>query len=151
MTKEINILNKKARYNFELSDSYVSGIQLLGTEIKSIREGKASIIEAYCLFKNNELYVRNMYIKEYENAGYANHEPIRDRKLLLNRMELNKLEKALQVQGTTIVPTRLFIAENGKAKLKIAVARGKKLHDKRETLKAKDAKREMDRMKKKFG
>jgi SsrA-binding protein len=150
VSKEINIQNKKARFNFELSDEFVAGIQLLGTEIKSIRESKASIIEAYCLFKNNELYVRQMYVKEYENGGYFNHEPTRDRKLLLNRIELNKLKKALQIQGTTIVPTKLFIGDKGKAKIRIFVARGKKIHDKRESMKAKDAKREMDRAKKNY-
>ena len=150
MAKEINILNKKARFNYELSDDVIAGIQLLGTEIKSIRTGKASIVEAYCLIKHNELFIRNMYVKEYENAGYAQHEPIRDRKLLIQKKELLKFEKALQIQGTTIIPTRLFINDKGLAKVKIAVARGKKLHDKREDLKKKDAKREIDRMKKQY-
>lgn len=139
------IRNKKARYRYFLEDEFVAGIQLTGTEIKSIRSGKASIVEAFCKFKKGELFVINMYIAEYENGGYANHKPKRDRKLLLNRSELVKLEKKLRDQSATIVPLEVFINEKGLAKMKIALAKGKKLHDKRDDLKTKDLKREIDR------
>jgi SsrA-binding protein len=139
------IRNKKARYRYFLLDEFVAGIQLTGTEIKSIRSGKASIVEAFCKFKKGELFVTNMYIAEYENGGYANHKPKRDRKLLLNKSELVKLEKKLRDQSATIVPLEVFINAKGLAKMKIALARGKKLHDKRDDLKVKDLKREFDR------
>lgn len=139
------IRNKKAHYRYFLEDEFVAGIQLTGTEIKSIRSGKASIVEAFCKFRKSELYVVNMYIAEYENGGYANHKPKRDRKLLLNRSELIKLEKKMRDQSATIVPLQVYINEKGIAKMKIALARGKKLHDKRDTLKDKDLRREVDR------
>ncbi len=139
------IRNKKARYRYFLEDEFVAGIQLTGTEIKSIRSGKASIVEAFCKFRKGELFVTNMYIAEYENGGYANHKPKRDRKLLLNRSELIKLEKKLRDQSATIVPLEVFINDKGLAKMKIALAKGKKLHDKRDDLKTKDLKREIDR------
>jgi SsrA-binding protein len=146
----INIKNKKAKFEFHLEDEYVAGIQLTGSEIKSIRNSKASIMEAYCVFVNDELFVRNMHIAEYENASYYNHLPRRDRKLLLNKLELSKLFKKTQTKGNSIVPTHLFINANGLAKLRIYLASGKKLHDKREDMKQKDAKREMDRAMKSF-
>ena len=139
------IRNKKARYRYFLEDEFVAGIQLTGTEIKSIRSGKASIVEAFCKFRKGELFVTNMYIAEYENGGYANHKPKRDRKLLLNRSELIKLEKKLRDQSATIVPLEVFINDKGLAKMKIALAKGKKLHDTRDDLKTKDLKREIDR------
>ena len=123
----------------------MAGIELTGTEIKSIRSGKASIVEAFCKMKKGELFVVNMFIAEYENGGYANHKPKRDRKLLLNRSELMKLEKKLRDQSATIVPLEVFINDRGLAKMKIALAKGKKLHDKRDDLKTKDLQREIDR------
>lgn len=142
---EIIAKNKKASFEYALSDRKIAGIQLTGTEIKSIRDNKASIVEAYCLFVKGELYVRNMYIAEYDPGSYNNHQPRRDRKLLLNRTELNKLQKKLKDTGITCVPTLLFISAKGLAKLEIAIAKGKKLYDKRQDLKAKDDKRSMDR------
>jgi SsrA-binding protein len=139
------IRNKKAHFRFFLEDEFVAGIQLTGTEIKSIRSGKASIVEAFCKMKKGELYVVNMYIAEYENGGYINHKPKRDRKLLLNKSELLKLDRKLRDQSATIVPLQVFINDKGLAKMKIALARGKKLHDKRDDLKTKDLKREFDR------
>lgn len=142
---KVQIKNKKAKFEYEFIDKYTAGIQLYGTEIKSIRNHKASIAEAYCVFVKNELVIRNMQIEPYDKGGYNNHEPKRDRKLLLNRTELDKLQKKLNNQGLTVVPTLLFISDSGYAKLNIALAKGKKLHDKRNDLKAKDAKRSMDR------
>lgn len=141
----IEIKNKKASYTYFLSDNVVAGIMLTGTEIKSIRAGQASIAEAYCRFLGGELFILNMYVKEYENGGYNNHEPYRQRKLLLNHHEIKKFRKKIKDVGNTIVPIRLFISENGFAKMEIALAKGKKLHDKRHDLKSKDLKREIDR------
>lgn len=142
----VNITNKKAGYEYELIDKFTAGIQLLGSEIKSIRASKASIKEAYCLFIKNELWIRNMDISIYTEASMNNHEPKRDRKLLLNKLELRKLRKKIDQKGLSIVPTRLYISERGFAKLNIALAKGKKIYDKRESLKNKDSKREIDRM-----
>lgn len=144
-SSDINIKNKKASFNYEFIDVYEAGLQLLGTEIKSIREGKASIQEAYCAFKNDELFVINMNISPYTEASFTNHSPTRTRKLLLHKKELEKLFKKKKDNGLTIVPLKLFINSKGIAKLNIALAKGKKIHDKRETLKDKDAKRQMDR------
>lgn len=143
--KNINIKNKKASFEYNLLDKFTAGIQLTGTEIKAVRMSKASITEAYCLFLNDDLWVRNMHINIYEPASYNNHEPNRDRKLLLTKKELEKISKKMNSQGLTIIPLRLFIAESGYAKLDIAVAQGKKIHDKRDTLKEKEQKRAMDR------
>lgn len=151
MSSKVNIRNKKASFEYHLNDVYVCGIVLTGTEIKSIRESKASINEAYCYIHNGELFVKGMHVAEYEPGSYNNHEPLRERKLLLNRIELNKIVKELKVKGTTLVPLEVFLNEKGIAKLKIAVATGKKLYDKRDDLKLKDAKREMDRVKKSRG
>ncbi|MBL4578411.1 MAG: SsrA-binding protein SmpB [Flavobacteriales bacterium] len=145
MESSINITNKKAGYEYELIARYTAGLQLLGSEIKSIRAGKASIKESYCLFIKSELWVRNMDISVYAQASINNHEPKRDRKLLLNKIELRKLRKKIDQKGLSIVPTRLYISERGYAKLNIALAKGKKIYDKRETLKNKDTKREIDR------
>lgn len=139
------IKNKKAEFQYFLVEEFVAGIQLQGTEIKSIREGKASIMEAFCRFRGEELFVINMYIAEYDKGSYNNHEPRRERKLLLQRSELAKLKKKMKDVGVTIIPTLLFFSESGYAKLKIAIAKGKKLHDKREGLKDKEQKREMSR------
>jgi SsrA-binding protein len=145
MANPVNIKNKKASFEFYLLEEFTAGIQLAGTEIKSLREGKASVTEAYCTFIGNELFVRNMHIAEYTMGSYNNHEPKRDRKLLLNRRELKKIFSKKNEKGLTIVPVLLFIDEKGLAKLKIAIAKGKKLYDKRETLKNKDQQRDIDR------
>lgn len=142
---KIEVKNKRVRFEFELLEDFVAGIVLTGTEMKSIRNSKASIIESFCVLREGELFIRNMYVAEYENGSYNNHEPRRDRKLLLNRQELRKLEKKLKDKGLTIVPSILFVNEKNLAKVKIHLAKGKKLHDKREDLKDKDTKREMDR------
>ena len=143
--KELNIRNKKARFEYHIEDVYTAGIQLSGTEIKSIRNSKASILEAYCIFSLGEIWIRNMYITEYENGSFYNHKPRADRKLLLNRKEINQLEKFLKTKGNTIVPLKLFLSEKGWVKVEIACAIGKKMHDKRQDLKEKDDKIEMAR------
>ena len=145
MSNQINIKNKKAKFEYEFLEKFTAGLQLYGTEIKSIRAGKASIIEGYCFVNNGEVFIKNMYIAEYEQGSYNNHEPRRDRKLLLNRNEIDKLIKKKKDVGLTIIPLSLFINGKGYAKLDIALAKGKKMHDKRHDLKAKDAKRSMDR------
>lgn len=145
----INIKNRRASFDYELLETYTAGIVLTGTEIKSIRLGKASLVDTYCLFEKGELWVRNLHIAEYFYGTYNNHEARRDRKLLLNRNELRKLTRATKETGFTIVPTRLFINNQGLAKLVIAVAKGKKQYDKRQSLKEKEDKRSMDRMFKK--
>ncbi len=150
MKNQVNIQNKKARFEYHLIDKFVAGIKLTGTEIKSIRNGKASIAEAYCVFQDGEVFIRNMHIAAYEAGSYYNHKPRGDRKLLLNRKEINKIEKFLKVKGNALVPLRMFISEKGWAKLEIATAQGKKLHDKRQDLKEKDDKRAMDRAMKSF-
>lgn len=143
----INIKNKKASFNFEFVDKLVAGIVLKGTEIKSIRNGKANLNEAFCTFINDELYVKGMHISPYEFGTHTNHEAKADRKLLLNKKEISKWETKTKEKGLTIVPVKLFLTNKGLAKLEIALARGKKTHDKRETLKQKDAKREISRIK----
>ena len=151
MKKSVNILNKKAGYLYDLLDSYTTGIVLTGTEIKSIREGKASIAESFCEFnENSELFVVNMTVQEYDYGNHFNHKPKAERKLLLNKKELQKLEKEVNNSGLTIIPTKLFINEKGFAKLRIALAKGKKLFDKRESIKDRENKRNLDRIKKNF-
>lgn len=151
MQKNINIQNKKARFEFEILDTYVAGIQLTGTEIKSIRHSKARITESFCEFnERGELFVINMYVEEYTFGHSFNHNPKSSRRLLLQKKELKKLEKQVKNVGLTIVPLKLFINEHGWAKLQIALCRGKKLHDKRNTLKDRDNKRALDRIKKNF-
>ena len=145
MGSSVEIKNKKAKFEFEFIETFTAGIQLFGTEIKSIRNNKASIMEAYGVLLKKELFIRNMYIADYENGGHFNHDSKRDRKLLLNKMELSKINKKLKNKGLTIVPIKLFISNNGWAKINIALAKGKKIHDKREDLKKKDANREIDR------
>jgi len=142
----IYIKNKKAYFEYHILDKYVAGIQLLGTEIKSIRQGKANINDAFCTFINNQLYVRNLHISEYSFGSFYNHEAKRDRILLLNKKELRKLRDKGEEKGFTIVPLALFISERGFAKLKIGLGQGKKLYDKRETMKERDTKIELDRV-----
>ena len=146
----INIKNKRATFDYIITDTYTAGIVLTGTEIKSIRLSKVSLVESYCIFIGNELWVKNMHVAEYFYGSYNNHSARRDRKLLLERKELRKLQQAVKNPGFTIVPTRLFINEKGLAKLVIGLARGKHEYDKRETLKERDDKREMDRIKRNF-
>ncbi|XMO86499.1 SsrA-binding protein SmpB [Algibacter sp. AS12] len=151
MQKNINIQNKKARFLYEILDKYTAGIVLTGTEIKSIRSSKASIAESFCEFsENGELFVVNMTIQEYAFGNYYNHKPKATRKLLLNKKELKKLNKEVQNSGLTIIPLRLFINDKGYAKLDIALAKGKKLFDKRESIKDRDNKRDLDRIKKAY-
>lgn len=143
----IDIKNKRASFEYSFIEKYVAGIQLTGTEIKSIRANQANISDAYCVFINNELYVKHMHIAEYDKGTYNNHEPKRDRKLLLQAKELKKLKSRVQDVGVTIIPVRLFINERGYAKLEIALAKGKKLHDKRESIKERDIDRQLKRIK----
>ena len=151
MQKKINIQNKRARFEYEIIDQYTAGLVLTGTEIKSIRESKASIAESFCEFnERGELFAVNMYIEEYLYGTHYNHKPRSSRKLLLNKKELRKLNKQVKNVGLTIVPLKLFITDKGYAKMIIALARGKKLYDKRDTLKDRDNKRNLDRIKKKF-
>lgn len=142
----INIKNKRASFDYELTDTYTAGIVLTGTEIKSIRLGKASLVDTFCYFAKGEMWVKNMHIAEYFYGSYNNHNARRDRKLLLNKKELNKLLRNTKETGFTIVPVRMFISEKGLAKIVIALAKGKKQYDKREALKEKDDRRDMDRM-----
>lgn len=149
MQKNINILNKKAHFAYEILDKYTAGIVLTGTEIKSIRSSKVSIAESFCEFNDaGELFVINMTIEEYKYGTYYNHQPKAERKLLLNRRELKSLQKDVNIKGFAIIPLKLFINEKGFAKLEIALAKGKKLYDKRETIKDRDNKRNLDRVKK---
>ncbi len=151
MQNNINIKNKKARFEYELLDKFTAGIVLAGTEIKSIRNGKASITESFCEFnENDELFVINMQIDEYSHAYHFNHKPKAERKLLLNKRELKKLSKEVKTTGLTIVPLSLFINERGLAKMQIALAKGKKLYDKRDTIRDRDNKRNLARIKKEF-
>jgi SsrA-binding protein len=141
--KNINIKNRKARFEFEFIETHIVGMVLMGSEIKSIRMGKASLQEGYCFIEKEEMWIKNMHIAEYENGGYANHEARRRRKLLLKKQEILKLKKRTEEKGLTIVPYRLFISKRGFAKMEIALARGKKLYDKRQDIKSKDIKREL--------
>ncbi len=143
--KNINIKNRRATFDYEILDTYTAGIVLTGTEIKSIRMGKASLVDCYCYFHHGELFVKGMNISEYHWGTFNNHQPKRDRKLLLQKKELAKLERSMQDKGLTIVGLKMFINDKGYAKLQIGLARGRKSFDKREYLKEKDAKREMDR------
>lgn len=149
--KQIQIKNRKARFEYEILDRFTAGIVLAGTEIKAIRQGKASIAESFCEFnEQGELFVINMTIEEYSHASHFNHKPKSERKLLLNRSELKKLEKDVKNTGLTIIPLLLFTNDRGLAKLEIALCRGKKLYDKRDTIKDRDNKRDLSRIKKSF-
>lgn len=151
MQNNINIKNKKARFEYEILDKYTAGIVLAGTEIKSIRQGKASITESFCEFNDSgELFIINMQIDEYSHASHFNHKPKAERKLLLNKRELTKLQKEVASSGLTIIPLNLFLNERGLAKMNIALAKGKKLYDKRETIKDRENKRDLDRIKKSY-
>ncbi|GGC92371.1 SsrA-binding protein [Flavobacterium lutivivi] len=150
MEKTINILNRKAKFDYEIIETYTAGIVLTGTEIKSIRLGKANIADSFCEFHNGELFAINTQIDEYLFGNQFNHKAKSERKLLLNRRELKKLERALDTKGLTIVPLKLFTNEKGLAKLDIGLCRGKKTYDKRESLKSQDVKRDLDRIKKEY-
>ena len=144
----IRILNKKARFEYIILDRYTAGIQLFGTEIKSIREGKASLVDSYCAIEHGEVYAKQMHIAEYRFGSYANHDAKRDRKLLLQRKEIRKLEKAVKDTGKTLIPLELFINEKGLAKMEIALCQGKHTYDKRQSLREADDKREMAQLRK---
>ncbi len=146
---EIVIRNKKASHDYEFLEKFIAGIKLTGTEIKSIRAGKATLTDSYCVFRDGELYIKGMHIAEYWWGNLNNHDPLRERKLLLTARELRKIERKVKETGLTIIVIKVFINERGLAKAEIAVSKGKKEYDKRETLKRKDAEREMDRMRKK--
>ncbi len=146
----VNIKNKRAEFDYFVLDRYTAGIVLTGTEIKSIRAGKAGLVDTFCYIHNHEMWVKNMYIAEYEFGSFGNHATRRDRKLLLNRKEILNLENETKSPGLTIVPLRLYIDENGRAKLVIALCKGKKDYDKRATLRDKDDRREMDRAIKRY-
>ena len=141
----INIKNKKASFNYEFIDTLTCGIQLTGTEVKSFKQGKVSLNEAYCFINKGEVFIKGMNIAIYEQGTYNNHEPTRVRKLLLKKQEIKKFEEKLKDQSLTIVPVNIFMSERGWAKIHIALAKGKKLHDKRESLKKKDVQRDLDR------
>lgn len=148
--KAVNIKNKRASFDFLLLDKYTAGIVLTGTEIKSIRAGKASLVDTFCFIHNGEMWVKNMYVAEYSYGSYNNHSTRCDRKLLLNKTEIRKLQAEMKTPGYSIVPTLLFIDENGRAKLDIYLCRGKKEYDKRQTLKEKEDRREIDRQIKRY-
>lgn len=146
-SNDINIKNKQAHFQYELIDKFIAGIVLKGTEIKSIREGKVNLQDGYCYLNNGELFVKGINISPYNQGTHYNHEAARERKLLMKRAELRKLDGKVEEKGFTLVPTRLFINDRGFAKLEIALARGKKTHDKRESIKERDVKRELARIK----
>jgi SsrA-binding protein len=146
-SNDINIRNRQAGFEYELLDKYLAGIVLTGTEIKSIREGKVNLQDGYCYINNGEVYVKGVNITPYAQGTHYNHEAARERKLLLKKSEIKKLDGKVEEKGLTLVPLRLFINERGFAKMEIAVARGKKLHDKRDSIKEREVKRELDRMK----
>ena len=145
MSTDLNIRNKKAYFEYHILEEFTAGIQLLGTEIKSIRDGKANINDSFCAFLNKQLYIRNMHIAEYSHGSFYNHEAKRDRILLLNKKELAKLKAKTEEKGFTIIPLKIFVNNRGFAKVLIGLAQGKKIYDKRETLKDRDSKIEMDR------
>lgn len=148
MSGKISIKNRKAYFQYAFLEKYIAGIQLTGTEIKSVRSGKISLVDSYCHFINNELWVKGMHIAGYSRGGHYNHDPKRERKLLLQKRELNKLQRKTKETSLTIIAIRLFINDRGLAKLEIALAKGKKEYDKREDIKQKDIKREMERLRK---
>ena len=142
---QVNIKNKSASFDYELLDTYQAGIVLTGTEIKSIRLGKASLVDTFCFFNNGELWVKNMYIAEYFYGTYNNHQARRDRKLLLTKKELQKIQRLSKESGFSVIPTKIYISDKGLAKIIVAVAKGKKVYDKRESIKEREDKRQMDR------
>ncbi|CAN5438453.1 SsrA-binding protein [soil metagenome] len=146
----INIVNRRSSFNYFISDTWEAGIMLTGTEIKSIREGKANLTDSYCFFKNEELWIKNLHISPYDHGSYSNHEPKRDRKLLLQKKQLLKIQSKTKEKGVTLIPVKLYLNERGFAKIEIGLARGKKLFDKRESLKQAEAKRDISREMKRF-
>ncbi|MFN5931301.1 MAG: SsrA-binding protein SmpB [Sphingobacteriales bacterium] len=144
----MEIKNRSAFFEYQIDDKIDAGMVLTGTEVKSLRAGKASFNDSYCLFQGDELYIRSLHISEYTQGTYNNHNPVRERKLLLNKKELRKWQAKIKEKGYTIIPLRIYFSESGKAKIQIGLARGKKLHDKRESIKERDAKRELDRIRK---
>ena len=145
LCSQVNIKNKRASFDYELLDTYQAGIVLTGTEIKSIRLGKASLVDTFCFFNNGELWVKNMYIAEYFYGTYNNHQARRDRKLLLTKKELQKIQRLSKESGFSVIPTKIYISDKGLAKIIVAVAKGKKVYDKRESIKEREDKRQMDR------
>ncbi len=143
--KNVEIKNRRASFEYSFLEKYTAGIMLMGTEIKSIRQGKVNLTDAYCLFLGEGLYIRQMNISKYNEGTHYNHDPLRDRKLLLTKRELRKLQNSLKDVGLTMVPTRMYISDRGFAKIDIALAKGKKLYDKRDSIKEKDVKRSMER------
>lgn len=148
MAEKIVSKNKKAGFQYEIFEKFTAGIILTGSEIKSIREGQINFVDSYCVFIGHQLFIRGLHIAEYSHGGYANHVPVHDRKLLLNKSELSRLQKKVKEKGFTIIPMQCFLTEKGIAKIEIAISRGKKLYDKREAIKTKDSKRDNDRMEK---
>ncbi|MDL2251703.1 SsrA-binding protein SmpB [Odoribacter sp. OttesenSCG-928-J03] len=148
ISTNLNIKNRRASFDYEFIEEYTAGIILTGTEIKSVRAGKASLVDSYCFFSHGELWTKGIHISEYKLGTYYNHEEKRERKLLLSKKELQRLERSVKESGLTIIPVRMFITERGWAKVRIALAKGKKEYDKRESIKQKDAKKEMDRARK---
>ena len=146
----VAIDNRRARYEFEFVDTYEAGIQLQGTEVKAVRAAEANLADAYCTFRRGELWIRNLFIKEYSHGTDANHDPKRMRKLLLRGRELRRLERQVKEKGLTIVPVKLYLTDRGLVKLQLALARGKKTYDKRESLKRRDTKRDLDRVKRAY-
>lgn len=146
---QVNIKNRKANFNYEIGDTYTAGMVLTGTEIKSIREGKANLTDSYCIVDHGEVWIKGLHISEYFYGSYNNHESRRDRKLLLNKKEIQKIEKASADPGFTIVPLRIFISEKGFAKIVIGIGKGKKEYDKRQSIKEREDRRDIDRMFKK--
>jgi SsrA-binding protein len=142
----MEIKNRSAYFEYQIDDKYDAGMVLTGTEVKSLRSGKVSFNDSYCIFQDSELFIKSLHISEYELGTYANHNPVRDRKLLLNRKELKKMMGKIKEKGFTIIPLRIFFSESGKAKVQIGLARGKKLHDKRESIKQREADRELRRI-----
>ena len=142
----VTIKNRRASHEYLFLDTYVAGIQLIGVEIKSIRKGEVNLSEAYCIFQNGELYLKNTHISPYENAGFVKVDPLRDRKLLLNKNELRKLSEGISRKGLTIVPTKMFINDRGLCKVEVCLCQGKKNYDKRESLKEKDMKKRVNNL-----
>lgn len=146
VNSQVNIVNRRASFNYFITDTWEAGIMLTGTEIKSVRAGKANLTDAYCYFKNEDLFIKNLHISPYEHGSYSNHEPKRDRKILLHKKQLLKIKTKLKEKGVTLIPVKMYTTERGFAKLELGLARGKKMYDKRETLKQNEAKREIGRM-----
>ncbi len=144
------IVNRKAKFEYTFLQEFDAGIMLVGTEVKSLRSGNGNLSDAYCLFKNGELYIKSLYIGEYDHGNINNHEPRRDRKLLLKKTELKKLDKRVKEKGFTIIPYKIFFSERGLVKIQIVLGQGKKSYDKRDSIKDRDMKRDMDRMKKEY-